>query len=96
MFKIHRTIRTSRGSAILIALIILILLTIVTTVFLEKIWHFSQSSNGIEASNAAYYNAVGLVEEQLMDPAVGRKSPWLITNKSDNYTSTGRSLTVST
>lgn len=33
-----------KGSAILISLIILTLLTIVTTVFLEKVFHFSQSS----------------------------------------------------
>lgn len=54
------------------------LLTIVTTVFLERIWNFSKSSNGIEASNRAYYYAIGAIEQQLMDPNVNKYHPWQI------------------
>lgn len=67
-----------QGSAILIALIVLSMITIVTTVFLEKIWSFSQSSNGIEASNRAYYFAEGVIEQQLMDPNVNKYHPWQV------------------
>jgi len=74
----HLPYHNHRGSAILVAMIILLLLTITTTVFLENIWSFSQSSNGIEASNKAYYNALGLIDQQLMDPSVDKYHPWNI------------------
>jgi hypothetical protein len=60
-------------------MVILILLSIITTVFLERIWGFAQSSEGIEQSNIAYYDAVGLIEKKLIDPAVTRYKPWGIT-----------------
>lgn len=87
-----------RGSAILIALIVLSLLTIVTTVFLEKIWGFSKSSNGIEASNRAYYFAQGVIEQQLMDSNVNKYRPWNIEGVNTTITQygTGARLTVYT
>ena len=85
-----------RGSAILIALIVLTLLTIVTTVFLEKIFHFSDTSEGIESSNIAYYSAVGLIEEQLMDPNVTKYTPWNVrsTGSLSNAYGSGKQLLV--
>jgi hypothetical protein len=74
---------SSRGSALLISLIILILVTLLTTVFLEVIWSSSKNVQGIEASNAAYYQALGIVEEQLIDPVVSKKSPWNIREKKE-------------
>lgn len=97
MFWFH-SVQSRRGSAILIALIILSLLAIVTTVFLEKIWWFSKSSNGIEASNRAYYFAAGVIEEQLMDPAVNKFQPWNIvgTGSAPSSFGTGARMTVIT
>jgi hypothetical protein len=85
-----------RGSAILIALIVLTLLTIVTTVFLEKIFHFSDTSEGIESSNIAYYTAVWLIEEQLMDPNVTKYTPWNVrsTGSLSNSYGSGKQLLV--
>jgi hypothetical protein len=93
-----RLLSSHRGSAILVSLIVLILITITTTVFLEKIWGFSQSSNGIEASNKAYYNAIGLIEQQLMDPNVTKYQPWNITETGSLAATfwTGGKLTVYT
>jgi hypothetical protein len=76
----HILLKTHRGYAILIAMVILILLSIITTIFLERIWGFAQSSEGIEQSNIAYYDAVGLIEKKLMDPVVTRYKPWSITS----------------
>ncbi len=87
---------TSRGSALLISLIILILITAVTTVFLERIWWSSQTVEGIEASNAAYYQWAWIIEEQLMDTSVNKRTPWNIVPISEIYTYTGRTLTVFT
>ncbi len=85
--------KAHRGSALLVSLVILILLTIATTVFLERIWSFSQTSKWIETSNIAYYNALGLIEEQLIYTGVTKYQPWNIRNLSDTAgTSTGRSL----
>lgn len=50
--------KNNRGSAMIIALVILILLTIMSTVFIEKLFRFSQASDGIENSNMAYYSAL--------------------------------------
>lgn len=75
------------------------LLTIVTTVFLERVMGFGKSTEGIEASNYAYYQSVWLIEEQLMDPLVTKKTPWNITSSGtalNPYHGTGRILTVST
>lgn len=77
-------------------MIILILVTIVTTVFLERIWSSSQTVQGIESSNAAYYQSVGIIEEQLMEPGVSKRSPWAIQNKNDNYSYTWRHLEAQT
>jgi hypothetical protein len=77
-------------------MIILILVTLLTTVFLELIWWSAQTVNGIEASNAAYYQAVGIVEEQLINPSVTKKTPWNIQEKTEPFTNTGRSIDVST
>jgi hypothetical protein len=78
-------------------MIILILVTIVTTVFLERIWGSSQTVQWIEASNAAYYQAVGIIEEQLIATNVTKKTPWNITSvpkPASDYT--GRYLDVLT
>ncbi len=80
---LHHTLRSKRGSALLVSMIILILLTITSTVFLEKIWTFSQTSKGIETSNVAYYNALGLIEEQLIYTGVTKYQPWNIQNLTD-------------
>ncbi len=82
-----------RGSAILVALVVLILLTITTTVFLERIWTFNQTSKGIEASNVAYYEAEWLIEDQLYGTGVTKYQPWNIeTFIATGGTSTGRAL----
>ncbi len=86
-----------RGSALLVSLVILILLTIATTVFLERIWTFAQTSKGIETSNIAYYNALGLIEQQLIYTGVTKYQPWNIQNYSaTGLTYTGSSLIAST
>jgi hypothetical protein len=59
-------------------MIILILVTLLTTVFLELIWGSAQTVQGIEASNVAYYQSVGIIEEQLIDSTVTKKTPWNI------------------
>ena len=73
-------LQSHRGSAVLVALIVLILLSLTTTVFLERIWSFSQTSKGIETSNMAYYNALGVIEEQLIYTGVTKYQPWNIQN----------------
>lgn len=81
----------------LISLIVMILITLLTTVFLEVIWNSSKNVQGIEASNAAYYQALGIIEEQLIDPEVTKQAPWNIKPASEaNPSGTGRFLTVST
>lgn len=93
----HPFLQSHRGSAILVALIVLILLSMMTTVFLERIWTFSQTSKGIETSNMAYYEALWAIEEQLIYDWVTRYQPWNIQNLSEiGGTNTGRSLNVST
>ena len=95
-FHVRLLRHSSRGSALLIAMIILILVTLLTTVFLELIWGSAQTVQGIEASNVAYYQSVGIIEEQLIDPTVSKKTPWNIKSYSGAYTNTGRKLEVST
>jgi hypothetical protein len=64
-----------------------------TTVFLERIWTFNQTSKGIEASNVAYYVAEWLIEEQLISPAVTKYQPWNIQNRDETSdVFTGRAL----
>ncbi len=50
--------RNKTGSALLISLVVLVILTVMSTVFIEKLLSFSKSSEGIENSNVAYYNAL--------------------------------------
>ncbi len=87
---------SSRGSALLISMIILILVTLLTTVFLELIWGSAQTVQGIEASNVSYYQAVWVIEEQLIASNVSKRTPWNIANRTENFSQTGRSLVVST
>lgn len=87
---------SSRGSALLISMIILILVTLLTTVFLELIWGSAQTVQGIEASNVSYYQAVWVIEEQLIASDVSKRTPWNIANRTENFSQTGRSLAVST
>jgi hypothetical protein len=93
----HPFLQSHRGSAILVSLIVLILLSMMTTVFLERIWTFSQTSKGIETSNMAYYDALWVIEEQLIYTWVTRYQPWNIQNLSDTgWVNVWRSLMVST
>jgi hypothetical protein len=93
----HAFIRWHRGSAIIIALITLILVTAVTTVFLEKVFHFSNSINGIERSNIAYYNAVSLVEKQLMSWSFTKYDPWNVVGYVNTWSNfSGEVMTVFT
>jgi len=90
-------LQSHRGSAVLVALIVLILVSMMTTVFLERIWTFSQVSKGIETSNMAYYNSLGVIEEQLIYTWVTKYQPWNIQNIVDTWgTSTGRRLIATT
>jgi type II secretory pathway component PulK len=54
-----------KGSALIVALVIMTLLTMMSTVFYEKVYRFSQRSEGIENSNVAYYKAIGTIEQAL-------------------------------
>ena len=72
--------QNNRGSAMIIALIVLILLTIMSTVFIEKLVRFSEASDGIENSNIAYYQALGMIEETLYNPNVNKYTPWNVLN----------------
>ena len=68
-----------------------------TTVFLEKVLRFSQSINGIERSNVAYYKALSLVEEQLMSGSFTKYDPWNVQEyKNTTSTFSGVVMTVST
>jgi hypothetical protein len=78
-------------------MITLILLTAITTVFLEKVYHFSTSINGIERSNIAYYNATSLIETQLMTGAFTKYDPWKVAGKvNTGSTFSGEVMTVFT
>ena len=69
-----------------------------STVFFEKIYRFAQASNGIENSNAAYYKALGIIEESLYTGGVNKYTPWNVQNITLEGTKsgTGRSILVST
>ena len=70
-----------KWSALIIALVVLTLITMMSTVFFERVFRFSERSNGIENSNAAYYKALWMIEEALFTGAVNKYTPW---NISDN------------
>jgi hypothetical protein len=85
------------GSAIIIALVVLTLLTVMSTVFFEKLYRFSQASEGIENSNVAYYKALGIIESSLFTGSVSKYTPWNVANGSaGSVTSSGQSISVST
>ena len=89
--------QNNRGSAMIIALIVLILLTIMSTVFIEKLVRFSEASDGIENSNIAYYQALGMIEETLYNPTVNKYTPWNVLNSGSIIsTGKGKSIVVST
>lgn len=89
--------QNNRGSAMIIALIVLILLTIMSTVFIEKLVRFSEASDGIENSNIAYYQALGMIEETLYNPSVNKYTPWNVVNSGSIIsTGKGKSIVVST
>ena len=95
--KIPSFLHSHRGSAVLVALIVLILISMVTTVFLERIWTFSQTSKWIETSNMAYYDALWVIETQLIYTWVTKYQPWNIQNLIQTWwVNVGRSLIVST
>ncbi len=81
----------------IIALVILILLTIMSTVFIEKLFRFSQASDGIENSNMAYYSALWIIEETLYGPWVNKYTPWNVSSgASVKNAYTGKTMTVYT
>ena len=51
-----------------------------STVFYEKVYRFSQRSEGIENSNVAYYKAIGTIEQALYTGWVNKYTPWNIKN----------------
>lgn len=92
----YNSFRSHQGSAIIIALIIVVLLSILTTTFLEKVLNIAKSSGNINSSAQSYSLATGIIEEQLMDPAMTKQAPWGILEKSEPSAFTGRSLLAST
>ncbi len=88
--------RSHQGSVLIVALIIVVLLSIMTTTFLEKVLNLGKTSGGIHNSAQAYSLATGLIEEQLMDPAMTKAAPWNISVYSGSSAYTGRSLTAAT
>jgi hypothetical protein len=94
MYKPHHS---HRGSALIVWLIIVVLLTVLTTSFLEKILSLGKVSGGIGNSAQAYTLATGIIEEQLMDSAMTKETPWNIATRSEwSTTNTWRSLTAAT
>ena len=92
----YNSIRSQRGSALLVWLIIVVLLTILTTSFLEKVLGLGRTSGAIGNSAQAYTLATGLIEEQLMNDTMTRAEPWNIPTKSEEYAATWRTLTAYT
>lgn len=90
-------LKNRKGSAILIALVVLVILTIMSTTFIEKLLSFSKSSEGIENSNIAYYNALGSIETALYTGWVNKYTPWKMQKSATgDVTITGSSLNVLT
>ena len=92
----YNSLRSHQGSAIIIALIIVVLLSILTTTFLEKVLNIAKSSGNINSSAQSYSLATGIIEEQLMNPAMTKTAPWNIPEKIESSTFTGRSLVAAT
>jgi hypothetical protein len=72
-----------------------------TVSFLEKVLGLGKISGGISNSAQAYALTTGLIEEQLMDPAMTKQAPWQIIPKTEGNSnqagnSTGRTLTAYT
>lgn len=79
-------IRSNKGSALLISLVILTLVTVMSTVFFEKLFRFSQASEGIENSNIAYYKALWIIESAMYWAWVDKFTPWNIRNATSGGT----------
>lgn len=96
--EIQRKKISKKWSALIVALVVLTLLTVMSTTFFEKLYRFAQASQGIENSNAAYYKALGAIEDSLYAPWVSKYTPWQVQNISapTNKSGTGRGLTAST
>lgn len=91
------TLHDKKWSALIIALVVMTLLTMMSTVFFEKIYSFSQRSEGIENSNVAYYKALGIIEDALYTGSVNKYTPWNISNNAYGSTvSSGSMIAVST
>jgi hypothetical protein len=91
------TVSQKKWSALIIALVVLTLLTMMSTVFFEKVFRFSQRSEGIENSNVAYYKSLGIIEEALYTGWVNKYTPWNILNNSHgSNTTSGSAIAVST
>lgn len=68
-----------------------------STVFIEKLLHFSKAGKGIENSNTSYYYALGMIEEALYTGGVNKYTPWNVDNNSvGDVTLTGKSITILT
>lgn len=69
-----------------------------STTFFEKLYRFAQASEGIENSNAAYYKALGAIEDTLYANGVSKYTPWNVSNISApvSLSGTGRKLIAST
>jgi hypothetical protein len=88
-----------KWSALIIALVVLTMMTMMTTVFFERVFRFSERSNGIENSNAAYYKALWSIETALYTGSVNKYTPWNIKNITANAamkSATGSALAAST
>ena len=91
------TLHDTKGSALIIALVVMTLLTMMSTVFFERIYSFSQRSEGIENSNVAYYKALGIIEDALYTGSVNKYTPWNIASNTYGSTiSSGSKIIVST
>ncbi|GAB0175118.1 MAG: hypothetical protein HHAS10_09970 [Candidatus Altimarinota bacterium] len=87
-----------QGSALLISLIVLTLMMIMSSVFFEKVFRFSQASEGIENSNIAYYKALGIIETAMYGAGVNKYTPWNIKRATSggSYSTSGATLEVNT
>lgn len=90
---------SQKWSALIVALVTLTLITMMSTVFFERVFRFSERSNGIENSNAAYYKALWNIEDALYTGWVNKYTPWNIKNKTVTASvksTSGSSITVGT
>lgn len=65
-----------KGSALLIGIWLIIFLTVLAIVFVERIWRFSATTENIEQSNIAYYQANAAIEQALN--TADKRTPWNI------------------